>query len=312
MEALERIAARAGGAADAGLRLGLDRHERDDPRPGRAPRAGPARRRGRDASRRRQAGQRRLRCPRSRGSSASLRTSIWTTRPGSSTRRTCSSASSARRHRAQQVLVGHGPRRARSRAPAPPPARPPIAPAAASRSRRSRATNSFRTCRGSAPPSVSRARLAIAAARSPPAIAEYIPSSSPGRRGPGSRRSAPRPRPLRRASPPGRAARARPAGSPRRPRPAGAARPASPRSSRPSPPSASCAAISLTVRARKAKRWQRDTIVAGILWSSVEARMNRVCGGGSSSVFRSALNASLVSMWTSSMIAMRKRSRCGA
>ncbi len=64
----------------------------------------------------------------------------------------------------------------------------------------------------------------------------------------------------------------------------------------------SCSAISAVVSARKAKRWQRDTIVGGILCSSVEARMKRACGGGSSSVFRSALNASVVSMWTSSMI----------
>ena len=40
--------------------------------------------------------------------------------------------------------------------------------------------------------------------------------------------------------------------------------------------------------------------------------MNRACGGGSSSVFSSALKASVVSMWTSSMMAIRKRSRCGA
>ncbi len=68
---------------------------------------------------------------------------------------------------------------------------------------------------------------------------------------------------------------------------------------------ASCAVISGTVSARKANRWQREMIVAGILWSSVDARMNRAWGGGSSRVFRSALKASVVSMWTSSMIAIR-------
>ena len=71
----------------------------------------------------------------------------------------------------------------------------------------------------------------------------------------------------------------------------------------------SCSEISASVRARNPKRWQREMIVAGILWSSVEARMKRAWGGGSSSVFSSALNASVVSMWTSSMIAMRYRSR---
>ena len=40
--------------------------------------------------------------------------------------------------------------------------------------------------------------------------------------------------------------------------------------------------------------------------------MKRAWGGGSSSVFKRALKASVVSMWTSSMIAIRKRSRCGA
>ena len=34
-----------------------------------------------------------------------------------------------------------------------------------------------------------------------------------------------------------------------------------------------------------------DKIVCGSLWTSVVARMNTACDGGSSSVFRSALNA---------------------
>jgi AAA family ATP:ADP antiporter len=42
-------------------------------------------------------------------------------------------------------------------------------------------------------------------------------------------------------------------------------------------------------------------IVAGIFCDSVVARMNIACGGGSSSVFKSALNASVVSWWASSM-----------
>ena len=51
---------------------------------------------------------------------------------------------------------------------------------------------------------------------------------------------------------------------------------------------------------RKSKRWQRDVIVAGISCSSVVARMKMACGGGSSSVFSSALKAPVVSMCTSS------------
>ena len=53
---------------------------------------------------------------------------------------------------------------------------------------------------------------------------------------------------------------------------------------------------------RKGKRWQRDWIVSGTLWSSVVARMKNACGGGSSRVLRSALNASFVIMCTSSMM----------
>ena len=43
-------------------------------------------------------------------------------------------------------------------------------------------------------------------------------------------------------------------------------------------------------------------IVSGSLLGSVVARMNITWAGGSSSVFKRALKASLVSMWTSSMI----------
>lgn len=38
-----------------------------------------------------------------------------------------------------------------------------------------------------------------------------------------------------------------------------------------------------------------------ILCGSVVAKMNLTCSGGSSRVFRRALNAALESMWTSSM-----------
>ncbi len=50
------------------------------------------------------------------------------------------------------------------------------------------------------------------------------------------------------------------------------------------------------------KRWVRLTIVSGSLWASVVARINTTCAGGSSSVFSSALKASLVSMCTSSIM----------
>ena len=50
----------------------------------------------------------------------------------------------------------------------------------------------------------------------------------------------------------------------------------------------------------KSKRWQRDRMVIGIFWTSVVAKMNLTCGGGSSRVFSRALKDSRVSMWTSS------------
>jgi hypothetical protein len=46
----------------------------------------------------------------------------------------------------------------------------------------------------------------------------------------------------------------------------------------------------------KSKRWQRSAIVGITLWASVVQRTNRVLGGGSSSVFRNAFQASRVSM----------------
>ena len=44
---------------------------------------------------------------------------------------------------------------------------------------------------------------------------------------------------------------------------------------------------------RSEKRWQRDRTVTGTFRTSVVAKMNFTCGGGSSSVFRKALNAAL-------------------
>ena len=52
---------------------------------------------------------------------------------------------------------------------------------------------------------------------------------------------------------------------------------------------------------RRSKRWQRDRTVIGTFRSSVVAKTNFTCGGGSSSVFSSALKALRDSMWTSSM-----------
>ena len=47
---------------------------------------------------------------------------------------------------------------------------------------------------------------------------------------------------------------------------------------------------------RRSKRWQRDRTVTGTLRISVVAKMNFTCGGGSSSVFSSALKALFDSM----------------
>ena len=57
-----------------------------------------------------------------------------------------------------------------------------------------------------------------------------------------------------------------------------------------------------TLKRRKSKRWQRERMVAGNLCGSVVARMNTAWAGGSSSVFKSALNAPVESMCTSSMM----------
>ncbi|GAO05620.1 hypothetical protein PSR1_04535 [Anaeromyxobacter sp. PSR-1] len=74
---------------------------------------------------------------------------------------------------------------------------------------------------------------------------------------------------------------------------------------------ASWSAICCSVSRRKSKRWQRERMVSGTLWTSVVASTNFTCGGGSSSVFRSALNAPCDSMWTSSTTNTLKRSRAG-
>ena len=58
--------------------------------------------------------------------------------------------------------------------------------------------------------------------------------------------------------------------------------------------------MSVTCGRRKSKRWQRETMVSGILWASVVASTKTTLAGGSSSVLSSALKASRVSMWTSS------------
>ena len=75
---------------------------------------------------------------------------------------------------------------------------------------------------------------------------------------------------------------------------------------------ASRSAISWSVSLRKSKRWQRERIVAGILWRSVVARMKTACPGGSSRVFRRAWNAAEEIAWTSSMMKIFRRSLAGA
>ncbi len=52
----------------------------------------------------------------------------------------------------------------------------------------------------------------------------------------------------------------------------------------------------------RSKRWQRDSTVTGTLFTSVVAKRNFTCAGGSSSVFSSPLKAAFDSMWTSSMM----------
>lgn len=60
--------------------------------------------------------------------------------------------------------------------------------------------------------------------------------------------------------------------------------------------------ISFSVNFLKSNSSDLDRIVSGTFSISVVARMNFTCAGGSSRVFRSALNAPVESIWTSSMI----------
>ena len=52
----------------------------------------------------------------------------------------------------------------------------------------------------------------------------------------------------------------------------------------------------------RSKRWHLDKIVTGIFLTSVVAKINFTCSGGSSNVFNKALNALLESICTSSII----------
>lgn len=47
---------------------------------------------------------------------------------------------------------------------------------------------------------------------------------------------------------------------------------------------------------RKENRWHRESMVAGTFCSSVVARINTRCSGGSSMIFSSALKAAMDSM----------------
>ena len=59
--------------------------------------------------------------------------------------------------------------------------------------------------------------------------------------------------------------------------------------------------VSISTR-RRSKRWQRESTVTGSLRTSVVANTNLTWGGGSSSVFNSALKAFFDIMCTSSMM----------
>ena len=70
--------------------------------------------------------------------------------------------------------------------------------------------------------------------------------------------------------------------------------------------------ISSTVIGRKRNVWQRLTMVAGTLCFSVVAKINTTWAGGSSIVFKSALNELAESICTSSKIKTLNRSRDAA
>ena len=63
---------------------------------------------------------------------------------------------------------------------------------------------------------------------------------------------------------------------------------------------------------RKSKRWHRLRIVGSTRCGSVVASTNTTCGGGSSNVFSSALNAAVESMWHSSTTYTFQRACTGA
>ena len=58
-------------------------------------------------------------------------------------------------------------------------------------------------------------------------------------------------------------------------------------------------------RSRNSSQYSFDKIVGNSLWTSVVAKMKTTCAGGSSSVFKRALNAETESLCTSSMIYTR-------
>src|SRR5687768_11535875 len=62
---------------------------------------------------------------------------------------------------------------------------------------------------------------------------------------------------------------------------------------------------------RNMNSWQREVIVSGTLCSSVVAIMKTTLGGGSSTVFKRALNDEVESMCTSSIMKILYRSRAG-
>lgn len=68
---------------------------------------------------------------------------------------------------------------------------------------------------------------------------------------------------------------------------------------------------SATRTRRRSKRWQRESTVIGTLRISVVANTNFTCGGGSSKVFSSALNALRESMCTSSIMKIFVRACSG-
>src|SRR5687768_11441903 len=75
--------------------------------------------------------------------------------------------------------------------------------------------------------------------------------------------------------------------------------------------SCKCCTVSLVVILLKSKIWQRLRMVGRILCFSVVVRIKMAYDGGSSSVFRNALNADELSMCTSSIIYTLYLPACG-